>query len=148
MFLDIRVVATSLQQLCPRHPHTQDHSQALTKVFLSIILYPVYRIYGVKQMAILETEDFLSQIGKTMVGVARLLLHYAQGEKLPRMMDLARKLKTGNGTIQEALTLLTKRGAIAVEAHGARGSYLAQIDYPLLWRYAGNDWIIGSMPLP
>ena len=29
-------------------------------------------------------------------------------------------------------TQLTRLGAIAVEAHGARCSYLAQIDYPLL----------------
>jgi hypothetical protein len=96
----------------------------------------------------LDTEDFLSQTGKATVGVARLLLHHSQGEKLPRMMDFARKLKTGNGTIQEAFTQLSKLGAIAVEAHGARGTYLAEIDYPLLWRCAGNDWIIGSMPLP
>jgi YhfZ C-terminal domain/Helix-turn-helix domain len=99
-------------------------------------------------MALLDTEDFLSQTGKATVGVARLLLHHSQGEKLPRMMDFAHKLKTGNGTIQEAFTYLTKLEAIAVEAHGARGSYLAAIDYPLLWRYAGNEWIIGSMPLP
>jgi hypothetical protein len=83
-----------------------------------------------------------------MLGVARLLLHHSQGEKLPRMMDFAHKLKTGNGTIQEAFIQLSRLGAIAVEAHGARGTYLAQIDYPLLWRCAGNDWIVGSMPLP
>jgi YhfZ C-terminal domain/Helix-turn-helix domain len=100
------------------------------------------------EMALLDTEDFLSQTGKAGVGVARLLLHHLKGEKLPRMMDFARRLKTGNGTIQEAFTLLTRLGAIAVEAHGARGSYLAAIDYPMLWRYAGNEWIIGSMPLP
>jgi hypothetical protein len=99
-------------------------------------------------MAILDTEDFLSQTGKATVGVARLLLLYSQGEKLPRMMDLARKLKTGNGTIQEAFTQLSQLGAIEVESHGARGTYLAQIDYPLLWRCAGNEWIVGSMPLP
>jgi len=63
-------------------------------------------------------------------------------------MDIAHKLKSGNGTFQEAFNHLTKLGAIAVEAHGARGSYLAEIDYPMLWRYAGNEWIIGSMPLP
>lgn len=99
-------------------------------------------------MALLDTEDLLSQTGKATVGVARLLLYTSQGEKLPRMMDFARRLKTGNGTIQDAFNHLTKLGAIAVEAHGARGSYLAKIDYPLLWRYAGNEWIIGSMPLP
>lgn len=99
-------------------------------------------------MALLDTEDFLSQTGKATVGVARLLLHYSQGEKLPRMMDIARKLKTGNGTIQDAFTHLTRLGAIAVETHGSRGSELIEIDYPMLWRYAGNEWIIGSMPLP
>jgi hypothetical protein len=24
----------------------------------------------------------------------------------------------------------------------ARGSYLAEIDYPMLWRYAGNEWLV------
>jgi hypothetical protein len=99
-------------------------------------------------MVALGTENFLSQTGKATVGVARLLLRYSPGEKLPRMMDFAHKLKTGNGTIQEAFTQLSKLGAIVVESHGARGSCLAQIDYPLLWRCAGNNWIIGSMPLP
>lgn len=99
-------------------------------------------------MTFLNTEDLLSQTGRATVSIARLLLHYSQGEKLPRMMDIARVLKTGNGTVQEAFTHLTRLGAIAVEAHGSRGSYLTEIDYPMLWRYAGNEWIIGSMPLP
>src|SRR5258708_6712638 len=63
------------------------------------------------KMALLDTEDFLSQTGKAMVGVARLLLHYSKGEKLPRMVDIAHKLKSGNGTIQEAFNHLTKLGA-------------------------------------
>jgi hypothetical protein len=99
-------------------------------------------------MAILDTEDFLSQTGKATVGVARLLLQYSQGEKLPRMMDIARKLKTGNGTIQDAFNHLARLGAIAVDTHGSRGSILIEINYPMLWRYAGNEWIIGSIPLP
>lgn len=99
-------------------------------------------------MAPPDTEDFLSQTGKATVGVARLLLRLSQGEKLPRMMDIARELKMGNGTVQEAFTHLTRLGAIAVEAHGSRGSVLTEIDYCMLWRYAGNEWIIGSMPLP
>lgn len=99
-------------------------------------------------MAITGTEDFLSQTGKTTIALARLLLHHSRGDKLPRMMDLARKLKAGNGTVQEAFNYLVKPGAILVESHGSQGSHLAEIDYPLLWRYAGNEWIIGSMPLP
>ncbi|GAC1359539.1 MAG: GntR family transcriptional regulator YhfZ [Ktedonobacteraceae bacterium] len=99
-------------------------------------------------MARLDTEDFLSQTGRATVGVARLLLQHVPGEKLPRMMDIARVLKTGNGTIQEAFTHLTRLGAIVVETHGSRGSDLIEIDYTMLWRYAGNEWIIGSMPLP
>jgi DNA-binding transcriptional regulator YhcF (GntR family) len=101
-----------------------------------------------RNMTFLNTEELLSQTGKATVSIARLLLHYSQGEKLPRMMDIARKLKTGNGTIQEAFIHLIRVGAIAVEAHGSRGSYLAEINYPMLWRYAGNEWIISSMPLP
>lgn len=99
-------------------------------------------------MTLLHTEDFLSQTGRITMEVAKLLLGYSKGEKLPRMMDLARKLKSGNGTIQEAFNYLVKLGAISVEARGAQGSHLLDIDYTLLWRYAGNDWIIGSMPLP
>jgi hypothetical protein len=99
-------------------------------------------------MALQDAVDFLSQTGKVTMGVARLLLSYACGDKLPRVVDFARELKSGNGTIQEAFTYLAEHGAITVETHGAQGSFLAQINYPLLWRYAGNAWIIGSMPLP
>jgi hypothetical protein len=99
-------------------------------------------------MVLLETEDFLSQTGKVTLGLARLLLNYDKGEKLPRMMDIARTLKSGNGTIQEAFNSLIRVGAIAVETHGSQGSHLMEIDYTLLWRYAGNEWIVGSMPLP
>jgi hypothetical protein len=99
-------------------------------------------------MVLLDAEEFLSQTGKVTMKVAKLLLSYRQGDRLPRMMDLARKLKSGNGTIQEAFSNLVKLGAITVETRGAHGSRLASIDYTLLWRYAGNEWIIGSMPLP
>ncbi|RAQ97597.1 GntR family transcriptional regulator YhfZ [Thermogemmatispora tikiterensis] len=99
-------------------------------------------------MALPDTEDFLSQTGKVTIGLARLLLRYRQGERLPRMVDVARRLRSGNGTVQEAFSYLTRAGAIVVAAHGAQGSILEQVNYPLLWRYAGNEWIIGSMPLP
>lgn len=99
-------------------------------------------------MALLDAEDLLSQTGKVTMGVARLLLSYNQGDRLPRMLDFARRLKSGNGTVQEAFTYLAKLGAISVESHGAQGSHLVEINYPLLWRYAGNEWIVGSMPLP
>ncbi|QBD82591.1 hypothetical protein EPA93_44155 [Ktedonosporobacter rubrisoli] len=99
-------------------------------------------------MATINTEDFLSQTGRITVALARLLLHYSRGDKLPRMVDVARKLKAGNGTLQEAFNYLTRTGAIRVESHGAQGSFLAEIDYPLLWHYAGNEWVVGSMPLP
>lgn len=99
-------------------------------------------------MPLIGTEELLSQTGKVTREVARLLLHYTAGEKLPRMLDLARSLKSGNGTVQEAFSYLTKSGAVTLEAHGSQGSHLTAINYPLLWHYAGNDWIIGSMPLP
>ncbi len=99
-------------------------------------------------MTLSDTEEFLSQTGKVTMGIARLLLHCAEGEKLPRMMDLARTLKSGHGTIQEAFSYLIKSGAITVETKGSQGSYLIAADYTLLWRYAGNEWIVGSMPLP
>lgn len=94
------------------------------------------------------TEEFLSQTGKVTMGVARLLLRYTPGDRLPRMMDLARELKSGNGTLQEAFNYLVKSGAMTVEARGAQGSRLVDIDYTQLWQCAGNEWIIGSMPLP
>ncbi|HEY7415971.1 MAG TPA: GntR family transcriptional regulator YhfZ [Ktedonobacteraceae bacterium] len=99
-------------------------------------------------MTLSDTKEFLSQTGKVTMGVAGLLLHCAEGEKLPRMMDLARTLKSGHGTIQDAFSYLVKSGAITVEARGAQGSYLIAADYTRLWRYAGNEWIVGSMPLP
>ncbi|HTK07467.1 MAG TPA: GntR family transcriptional regulator YhfZ [Ktedonobacteraceae bacterium] len=99
-------------------------------------------------MTLLDTEDFLSQTGKVTLGLARLLLNCNKGEKLPRMIDIARTLKSGNGTIQEAFNNLVRLRAIAVESRGSQGSHLVEVDYTLLWRYAGNEWIIGSMPLP
>jgi hypothetical protein len=97
---------------------------------------------------LLGTEDFLSQTGKVTLGLARLLLKCNKGEKLPRMMDIARTLKSGNGTTQEAFNTLVRLRAIEVESRGSQGSHLVAVDYTLLWRYAGNEWIIGSMPLP
>ncbi|GCE48272.1 helix-turn-helix protein [Thermosporothrix hazakensis] len=99
-------------------------------------------------MSALETDGFLSQTGKTTLAIARLLLAYNQGDRIPRVMDLARELKVGNGTVQEALNCLTRTGAIRIEARGSRGTSITEIDYQQLWRYAGNDWIVGSMPLP
>lgn len=99
-------------------------------------------------MTLTGAEEFLSQTGKTTIALAKLLLRYEKGERLPRMMDFARELKAGNGTIQEAFNYLIRPGAIVVEARGSQGSRLSEINYPLLWRYAGNELIVGSMPLP
>jgi hypothetical protein len=130
-----------MHEILPRHSLTDTAVLAYT---LSSILDSEKR----KKMSLLITEDFLSQTGRATLGLAKLLLHFHKGDKLPRMADIAHQLKIGHGTVQEAFNSLTRSGAITVEARGAQGSRLLAIDYILLWHYAGNEWIIGSMPLP
>ncbi|NPV71055.1 MAG: hypothetical protein HPY55_10490 [Firmicutes bacterium] len=94
------------------------------------------------------SQSLLRKDGYVAVQIARDLLGRRPGERLPRVQDYAETFQTGHGTIQHGLKLLVEAGAIALEARGHLGTYLAAMDCKKLWEISGQAFILGLMPLP
>ncbi|MFE7119909.1 GntR family transcriptional regulator YhfZ [Streptomyces sp. NPDC057654] len=93
-------------------------------------------------------ERFLTRNGLAARQLAALLLNHEQDTRLPRVRDFAAQLGVGNGTIQAALQMLEKAGAIETVARGHLGTFLVRADRTILWRLAGLGTLLAAMPLP
>lgn len=90
----------------------------------------------------------LSRQGQTVIKLAKLLLSNQPGDRLERIQDYAEKFDVGVGTIQAALNYIQEVGAIRLDTRGHLGTYIREMDYPLLWGINGQDAMVGGMPLP
>lgn len=75
------------------------------------------------------------------------LLALREGERLEPVHQLAAQFGTGRGTVQSALKVLTDEGAVALESHGNRGSFIRELDRERLLAKAGIAPLIGIMPV-
>lgn len=90
----------------------------------------------------------MSKNGLAAVLIARELFDWPLGAQIPRVADYARRLGVGNGTVQEALHVLSEVGAIRLESRGHHGTFLVEIDRKQTRAVAGLGGLLGSMPLP
>lgn len=93
-------------------------------------------------------ERLMSKNGRVAVLIARELFDTPVGAQIPRVTDYARRMGVGNGTVQEALHVLTAMGAIQLESRGQFGTFLVGIDRMQTRKVAGLGGMLGSMPLP
>ncbi|MEV7425703.1 MULTISPECIES: GntR family transcriptional regulator YhfZ [unclassified Streptomyces] len=93
-------------------------------------------------------ERFLTRNGLAAQQLAVLLLKYEPDARLPRIRDFAEKLGVGNGTVQAALQILERAGAIETTARGHLGTFLVGSDRAALWRLSGLGTLLAAMPLP
>jgi hypothetical protein len=80
--------------------------------------------------------------------IAKQLILCEPGDRVPTVQQFAESLETGVGTVQRALALLTDTGVLELDPRGKRGTFLAAIDRPGLWRASLQTLMIGLMPLP
>ncbi|GAA0443852.1 MAG: GntR family transcriptional regulator YhfZ [Bacillota bacterium] len=93
-------------------------------------------------------ESLFSKNGLAAKEIAGKMLHIQEGDRIPRVSDLAKTLEIGNGTVQGALKVLENLHAIHLEARGHLGTFLRKKDVVLLKEIAGVGSLIGAMPLP
>src|SRR5262245_27744670 len=90
----------------------------------------------------------LSKHGLVVAELASELLHAAAGERIGRIQAYAERFDVSVGTAQMALRHLQSSGAADLEIRGRLGSFVRQLNYPLLWSFALNRPITGALPLP
>jgi len=87
----------------------------------------------------------LHRYGSVAVQLATRLLAMRPGDRIDSIGQLAADFQTGRGTVQTALRLLTKEGAVELETRGSLGSYIRSLDQDRLLTVSGLSPIIGVM---
>jgi hypothetical protein len=78
--------------------------------------------------------------------IARDLIGFSAGERLPTIQEFTRKYASSRGIVQKALEGLQKNGAITLEKRGKMGSYIGKVDQKLLFRAGGLEYMTATMP--
>ncbi len=90
----------------------------------------------------------VSKQGIAVIKLANLLLTHQKGDRLQPVQFYAEKFKTGVGTMQAAFSYLQEIGAVTLDSHGHLGTFVREINYPVIWSLIGQNHIVGGMPLP
>lgn len=93
-------------------------------------------------------RPLISQQGKVVIAISKIFLNCKPGDKIERYQDYAARFQVGVGTVQAALKYLQDVEAINLSSKGHLGTFIAEINYPQLCALAGQDVIVGGMPLP
>ncbi|MCU1807215.1 transcriptional regulator [Cytobacillus firmus] len=93
-------------------------------------------------------ESLYSKNGLAAKFIAKELIQFSEGERIPRVSDFTDKLSLGRGTVQGALRVLEDLHAISLESRGHLGTFLKKRDINLLYEIAGIGPVMGVMPLP
>jgi hypothetical protein len=90
----------------------------------------------------------ISKQGVAVVKLANLLLAYEPGDRIQPVQQHAEEFGIGIGTVQAALSYLQEIGAVTLDSRGHLGTFVREINYPLIWSLTGQNQIVGGMPLP
>jgi len=90
----------------------------------------------------------ISKQGMAVVELANLLLTHQRGDRIQSVQQYAAQFGIGVGTVQAALGYLQEIGTVELVSRGHLGTFIREINYPLLWSLTGQHHIVGGMPLP
>ncbi len=93
-------------------------------------------------------EQLLSKNGLAVIDLAKTLLNYDIGDRVPTITELSERLDTARGTTQNALKTLENAGALRINSRGHLGSFLSEKNEAVLLKLAGINSLVGTMPLP
>ncbi|MBQ7888214.1 MAG: transporter substrate-binding domain-containing protein [Erysipelotrichaceae bacterium] len=93
-------------------------------------------------------EILFSKNGIATYTLARELLKYNVGDKIPTVSELSETFDLARGTVQSAIKCLQQSDAVRIESKGHVGSYLVKKNTTVLLEFAGISSIVGVMPLP
>lgn len=90
----------------------------------------------------------LSKNGYMAMILAKELVCYKVGDKLPTITELCKKYESSRGTIENAIKFLQANEAVKLESKGWMGTILIEKNMKILLSFAGITSLIGVMPLP
>lgn len=93
-------------------------------------------------------EHFYQKTGIVITQLAKDLMQLKKGDRIPIISDYQEQFGIARGTVQNALQFLKDKEAITSESRGHLGTFLTDINYDILQKYALSDELIGTMPLP
>lgn len=97
----------------------------------------------------MRMHDLLySKNGYSTKKLALEFIRLPSGSRIPTVSELNSKIGLARGTIQNALKMLTEKGAVQLYSRGAMGTFLKKKNMGLLLDFAGIDSLVGAMPLP
>lgn len=94
------------------------------------------------------SNKFLTKIGVIINQIASDFLQLKKGDRMPSISEFQQKYGVARGTIQTALKYLKDEKAIVLKSKGHLGTFIEEIDYPILQEYALSEYILGTMTLP
>lgn len=96
----------------------------------------------------MKRVQWLNKKEKVKVKLARSWLIGQIGDRIKTVADYSDMFQTGRGTVQQAMQELEDSKAIELVKRGTLGSFIATINYPLLWRMGGWEILTGACALP
>jgi hypothetical protein len=90
----------------------------------------------------------VSKQGVAVLKLAQMLLSHQKGDRLEPIQYYAETYNTGVGTIQAAVAYLQEIEAIRLDTRGHLGTFILDINYPMVWSLTRQNHIVGGMPLP
>jgi hypothetical protein len=96
----------------------------------------------------LHNEKYYQRHGIAIMTLARDLINYKKGDRIPTIAEYLNKINVSRGTLQNAFKELEKRNAISFSRRGVIGTYITSIDYKIMWDLTNWNTITGTMPLP
>ncbi len=97
----------------------------------------------------MSLHDLLySKNGYSTKELAQVFIGLPEGTRIPTVSELNERIGLARGTIQNALKMLTEKGAVELYSRGAMGTFLKKKNMRQLLDFAGIDSIVGAMPLP
>jgi hypothetical protein len=90
----------------------------------------------------------VSKQGVAVLKLAQMLLTHQKGDRLEPIQYYAETFKTGVGTMHAAIAYLQEIEAIKLDSRGHLGTFVLDINYPMIWSLIGQNHIVGGMPLP
>lgn len=83
-----------------------------------------------------------------ITAISRNLLNKEIGDRLPTIKEYTEAFQSSRGIVQNAIQILQDEKALAIERKGKMGTYITDLNIPVLFEMADMKFITGSMPTP
>lgn len=95
----------------------------------------------------LQAEQYKMR-GLALTFLAKKYFLLEPSDRVPTVEEFCKEANMSQGTMQSAINILKKEGAISTRARGHLGTFVESVNHHKLLSYIGNRTLLGSLPLP